>query len=254
MTNTTGWVKLHRQLFDNKIWFLEPFTRGQAWIDLFANANHKESSFFVRGNEIKLKRGQTGWSEITMAKRWTWSRNKVRRFLKWLEMEQQIEQQKLFKLTTIITIRNYDKYQDDTTDDTTERQQKNNRRYTNKNDKNVKNVKNKIQQQKGRINLTKSQLLSFKRQFPVLELEEIREEAKKCSDYMVVSSSNYTNPGLFFRGWLKKVSKEKSEKNYLRKQREEREKYYSQLSEEQKAKNLQKIQEIKNSNPIKGVS
>ena len=120
---------------------MEPFTRAQAWIDLIGNANHKDGSFLIRGNIIKLKRGQLGWSEITMAERWTWSRNKVRRFLKWLETEQQIEQQKLFKLTTIITICNYDKYQNDTADDTTERQQKDNRRYTNKNDKNDKNVK-----------------------------------------------------------------------------------------------------------------
>lgn len=129
-----GWVKLHRQLFDNPIWLAEKFTKGQAWVDLFSNANHKDGSFWVRGNEVKLKRGQIGWSEITMAKRWRWSRNKVRRFLKWLETEQQIEQQKT-TITSIITILNYDRYQ--TFEQKTE-QQKDSRRNTNNNVKNDK--------------------------------------------------------------------------------------------------------------------
>jgi hypothetical protein len=118
---------INRKLFENELWIKEPFTRGQAWVDLFGNANFKDGGFWVRGNYIGIKRGQIGWSEITMSVRWKWSRNKVRRFLKWLEMKQQIEQQKKFKITTIITICNYNKYQNnttgDTTGDTTERQQ-----------------------------------------------------------------------------------------------------------------------------------
>jgi len=146
MKNSTkkGWVRLHRQIEDNPLYFLEPFSKGQAWIDLFLNANHKNGIMSIRGNIIPIKRGQIGWSELTMSKRWTWSKNKVRRFLKLLETEQQIEQQKS-TITTVITILNYEIYQsDDTTDDKTERQQKDSRRYTNKNDKNVKNDKNDI--------------------------------------------------------------------------------------------------------------
>lgn len=138
-----GWVRLHRQLEDNPLWFLEPFTKAQAWIDLFLNANHKENIIQIRGNVVKIKRGQLGWSELTMTKRWMWSKNRTRRFLKLLETEQQIIQQKDRYITTIITILNYDKYQTDTADDTAERQQKDSRRYINKNDKNDKNDKNK---------------------------------------------------------------------------------------------------------------
>jgi hypothetical protein len=137
-----GWIKLHRKIFDNELWFSEPFTRAQAWIDLFANANHKDGSVNIRGNIIKVERGQTAWSELTMAKRWRWSRMKVRRFLRQLESDMQVRQQKLYKLTSITTILNYDTYQNETSDNTTERQQKDNRRDTNKNDKKVKNEKN----------------------------------------------------------------------------------------------------------------
>lgn len=128
-------------MFENEMWLEDPFTRAQAWVDLFANANHKDGAFRVRGNRVEVKRGQIGWSELTMAKRWQWSRQRVRRFLEYLTQQGQIRQQKLHKITSITTIINYDTYQSDTTDDTTERQQKDNRRYTNKNDKNVKNDK-----------------------------------------------------------------------------------------------------------------
>lgn len=141
-----GWVKLHRSLFENDIWHLEPFTKAQAWIDLFGNANHQPKTIQIRGNVITVNRGQLAWSEIKMSTKWGWSKNKVRRFLKWLEAEHQIEQQKDRYITTIITIINYDKYQDDTADetadDTAERQQKDSRRYINKNEKNEKNEKN----------------------------------------------------------------------------------------------------------------
>ena len=137
----TGWFKIDRKLFDNEIWLDEPFTRAQAWIDLVGNANHKGGHFFIRGNEVTVGRGQLGWSEVTMAKRWQWGRNKVRGFLKWLENRQQIEQQKDRYITTIITICNYNRYQNDTADDTAERQQKDSRRNINKKDKNVKNEK-----------------------------------------------------------------------------------------------------------------
>lgn len=144
MTNSKnkGWVRLWRKIEDNPIWFLEPFTKAQAWIDLFLNANHTEGVIGIRGNIVTIERGQIGWSEVTMAKRWKWSKNKVRRYLKWLETEQQIVQQKDRYLTTIITILEYESYQNDTADDTAERQQTIHKQEL-KNDKNeIKNITN----------------------------------------------------------------------------------------------------------------
>lgn len=123
--NKSGWVRLHRKIEDNPLYFLEPFTKAQAWIDLFLNANHRDGEISIRGNIIIIKRGQIGWSELTMTKRWKWSRNKVRLFLSYLENKgQQITQEKS-ALTTVITILNYDRHQrDGTTEGTTEGQQK----------------------------------------------------------------------------------------------------------------------------------
>ena len=147
----TGWTRIYRQIEDNPIWLAEKFTRGQAWIDLIIFANHKDGFFYVRGNRIDIKRGQIGWSEVTMAKRWQWSRNKVRGFLKMLENEQQIKQHKS-TATSVTTILNYNKYQSKkTADGTAERQQKDSRRNTNKNVKNVKNDKKEKPQKKKQV-------------------------------------------------------------------------------------------------------
>ena len=128
----SDWIKLHRALNDNPLWLLEPFTKAQAWVDLCLNANWKDGVFSVRGNIVQVKRGQIGWSELTMMKRWQWSRNKVRHFLSYLERNGNIVQQKTH-ITSIVTICNYDAYQsqgttestaEGTTEGTTEGQQK----------------------------------------------------------------------------------------------------------------------------------
>ncbi len=107
----TGFITLDRKLQENWLWLSEPFSKAQAWIDLLFLANHKESSFFLRGIKIDVKRGQLARSEDSLSERWKWSRNKVRRFLKLLQTEQQIEQHTSNKINVIEVI-NYNLYQE----------------------------------------------------------------------------------------------------------------------------------------------
>ena len=66
----TGWVMIHRQLGDNPLWLSEPFTRGQAWVDLIMLANHKPTMIFKRGIQVNIQRGEVAWAEQKLAKRW----------------------------------------------------------------------------------------------------------------------------------------------------------------------------------------
>jgi len=143
-----GWIKLHREIIDTEDWRHAPFTRVQMWVDMLLLANHAKGSFRVRGIVVNLDRGQLGWSEESLSKRWKWSRGKVRRFMSELESEtvHRIVQQKNF-VSSVITILNYDKYQsndtaEDTANGTTDGQQTDSKRYTNKNDKKKNNGKN----------------------------------------------------------------------------------------------------------------
>jgi len=106
----SGWIKLHRKLSSDPLWTTEKFTRGQAWVDLLMLANHKYNFFYLRDHKIEVERGQVGYSQNKLAERWKWSRNKVRKFLKDLEKEQQVKQQPS-RSCSIITILNYTNYQ-----------------------------------------------------------------------------------------------------------------------------------------------
>lgn len=145
-----GWIRLHRKITENPLYFSEPFTRIGAWIDLILIANHKEGFIYVRGNRVVISRGQVGMSQDHLAQRWKWSRGKVIRFLDELEKDNQIVRQKNH-VTSLLSIVKYNEYQssdtaedtaDDTADNTADERQTDGRRYTNKNEKNVINDKN----------------------------------------------------------------------------------------------------------------
>lgn len=114
-----GYVLIHRQLMtDKELWLNgEPFTKGQAWIDLILLMQHSE----YRGTS----RGSYHTSQVWLANRWGWTRAKVQRFL-----EQLIEQGNITTNSTThgttVTLVNYEKYQngratDSTTNSTTKR-------------------------------------------------------------------------------------------------------------------------------------
>jgi DNA-binding transcriptional MerR regulator len=106
----TGWYAIHRELLSSDIWLNEPFTRGQAWVDLLGLARFKPGHVRIGPTRIDLARGQLAWSQKSLGERWRWDRSKVRRFLKELERDQRIEQ-RTSRLTTVITVVNYDRYQ-----------------------------------------------------------------------------------------------------------------------------------------------
>ena len=127
-----GWIKLHRQLSENPLWLIKPFSEGQAWVDLLLITTFDKGFIKTKnGTKIKLNRGECGYSVLTLSQRWGWSRGKVTRFLSFLKSEEMI-QQKIVSNTTIINILNYDNFQNDTINDTINGQQTDT----------IKNVKN----------------------------------------------------------------------------------------------------------------
>jgi hypothetical protein len=129
-----GYILLHRKIRECRaLRSAKPLSKFEAWVDLLMLANWKDGMIEIRGINVPVNRGQVGWSEVQLSKRWKWSRNKLRRWFNALvkekmierlsdsvrhqngsesgtEMEQQNGQQNLF-VTSIITITNYDKYQ-----------------------------------------------------------------------------------------------------------------------------------------------
>lgn len=105
------YFKVYRSLLADELWLEEPFTRGQAWIDLIGLANFGRTETFYRGELQIVQRGQIKTSCVWLAKRWKWSRNRVIRFLTQLSALRMIQVNGTNNGTTI-TIENYALYQD----------------------------------------------------------------------------------------------------------------------------------------------
>lgn len=104
-----GSVTLVKALAQHDLWLAEPFNRAQAWVDLLLLANDQPRTIRLAGQPIYLERGQLGWSNVSLADRWRWSRPKVIGFL------HELAERGMVKLapnnrTTLITIANYNTY------------------------------------------------------------------------------------------------------------------------------------------------
>jgi hypothetical protein len=179
-----GWIKLYRKITENPLYFSEPFTRAQAWIDLLLIANSKDGYFFKRGIKVDVKRGQVGYDLDTLSKRWKWSRGKAERFISVLENDNQIVRQKN-NITTLISITNYEVYQESSKANNKTSSKANGHQIvkqteTNKNDKNDKKEKNII--------------ISWKNDFQIY-LQNLRNEWKKIvtSEYIKERETYHKN-------------------------------------------------------------
>ena len=115
-----NFFKVYRTLLDSDLWLAEPFTRGQAWIDLIGLANYDRTETFYRGELQIIERGQIKTSCVWLANRWGHNRKWVNHFLKQLETLKMVTTKSTPNGTTI-TIENYALYQDvGTTKRTTE--------------------------------------------------------------------------------------------------------------------------------------
>lgn len=186
-----GWIKIYRNIQEHWLWNCEPFSRGQAWIDLLLMANHKENKVMINGSLITVKIGERVTSIRKLSERWKWSTCKVKHFLKQLESDKMIE---CLSDTskTVIKIVNYEKYQENNTPlsfentglsgkvPNTEKTQKKHKKNTeqtpkihranteqtqkntNKNDKEyIKNEKNEKKEKEGEENITQPPFLFF---------------------------------------------------------------------------------------------
>ena len=106
-----GWIRIHRQLQDCVLWTdNEPFDRRSAWIDLLMSANHEDKSIIFDYKSTTIKRGQYLTSVRKLGERWSWSKNRVLKYLRLLENLKMITRESDGR-RTVITIENYDKFQ-----------------------------------------------------------------------------------------------------------------------------------------------
>ena len=126
-----GWVKIHRKLLENPI--IKKGSYLSLWLVLLLKATHKESKFMWNSEVIIIKEGQLLTGRQELSKSTGIPESTVEDILKYLEKQQQIQQQKYTKFS-VITIVNWKTYQKPVENPTPKQQQSNT--Y-----KNVKNEK-----------------------------------------------------------------------------------------------------------------
>ena len=82
-----GWIKLYRVLTDDDDWNSEPFTIGQAFIDILLRVNHKDGYW----KDKHIKRGQMWTSKRKLMERWNVGYTRTQRFL-----NRMVESEKIF--------------------------------------------------------------------------------------------------------------------------------------------------------------
>ena len=105
-----GYIQIDRNICNNWIWQQQPFSYGQAWIDLLLLANWKNKKKIYKNEIVISKRGEINLSILFLSNRWGWDRKKTKKFLMILENDEMITTNGTTNGTTI-RITNYDIYQ-----------------------------------------------------------------------------------------------------------------------------------------------
>lgn len=166
-----GFIKLDRNIFEH--WIFQDAEKFRAFVDLIQLARWKDEKLLIGNDLMTIPRGSYYTSELKLAEKWGWSRNKTRDYLKLLESEHMITKKGTTK-GTMLTIENYRLYQDEgttkstsnqqqknikkTLEGTSKKHQKNIKRYTKEE---IKEINKKLEEGKERKEVYKAQTLSF---------------------------------------------------------------------------------------------
>ena len=114
MEDRIGWIHLYRDIMEMRGYFGHPFSRTDCWIDLLLLAEWRESrEFYIRGNLVRVERGQVAMATRELAKRWNLARRTVLERLTEMVTDGRIEiRPQKGNLINIISVVNYEKYQD----------------------------------------------------------------------------------------------------------------------------------------------
>ena len=207
----TSFFTIDRKLLESELWLSEPFTKGQAWIDLIGLANFKDLKRY-EGSEVKVyKRGTVVTSITTLADRWQWSRHKVSNFLDLLSSDTMLTQKRTPR-GIALTIENYDFYQRRFSG---EGQLKDNRRTTRgqlgdnsgtqkNNDNNINNINNGREGARARgafglLSLSDEEVAAFLSKFP----EDGQRYIDELDAYMAQTGKTYQNNMAALYRWAK---------------------------------------------------
>ena len=104
-----GWIRIDKELFEIGGWNDNRFDRFHAWIDILLLVSPVSRNLRIRGINIQLGPGDAAISLRDLAKRWAWSVNTVRGYLREMELMCKISIRKS-NVISIIHVNEWQKY------------------------------------------------------------------------------------------------------------------------------------------------
>jgi hypothetical protein len=106
---SAGWICLHRDIANH--WIMQDSEALKLWIHLLFKANWQEHKSLLNSKLVVVPRGSLIGGRMALSEQTRISENKIRKYLKALEIDRMITIKKTPKYS-IISITNYDQYQD----------------------------------------------------------------------------------------------------------------------------------------------
>jgi DNA-binding transcriptional regulator YhcF (GntR family) len=211
-----GWIKLHRSIQEHWLYTEKrKFSKFEAWNDILLTVNYTEGKAIIKGKLIQIKRGESILSLDSLAKRWSWDKSTVRRFLNTLQKDNMIEL-KNETITTRLIVCKYDTYQDERNANETQMKRKRNANETHltpieeeeesKEEKEINNISSISDE----ISETKKNELLEENNLVKIEKEKRKKVAQK-KEKEILEISNEFLP--VWNKW-KEYRKDKKMKNY----------------------------------------
>ena len=211
-----GWIKLHRSIQEHWLYTEKrKFSKFEAWNDILLTVNYTEGKAIIKGKLIQIKRGESILSLDSWAKRWSWDKSTVRRFLNTLQKDNMIEL-KNETITTRLIVCKYDTYQDERNANETQMKRKRNANETHltpieeeeesKEEKEINNISSISDE----ISETKKNELLEENNLVKIEKEKRKKVAQK-KEKEILEISNEFLP--VWNKW-KEYRKDKKMKNY----------------------------------------
>lgn len=107
-SNSKGWVKIERDIIDH--WVFQDAEYFRAWMLILLMANHEEHTILIDKVPTKIPPGAFHSSLAILAQRLGWTKNRILRYTKMLEMDAMLRTKRTAHGTTFFVI-NWPKYQ-----------------------------------------------------------------------------------------------------------------------------------------------
>lgn len=211
------WVKIYRDLLDEELWTSEPFTTGQAWVDLILMANYADTEKIYKGKLQVVKRGQIATSIRALALRWHWSREKTNRTIKTFENAKMLTVNRTTN-GTIINLENYEKFQTGrttkpaTTSTTTSTTTRATNLTHNKNIKNIKEPK-ELHGAYANVAISDGDFLELASEYGE---ERLRDLIEALSEYKEATGRTYKNDAAAIRTFARNRKPEREKSSFAK--------------------------------------